>query len=132
MLTLSLYVDPLGVKVLGFTTRGASEGRFQLMIQLKLIELQSIINHFLFILLCELTQILIVILYFILYTYTVLIYLLSTNTIKATTTSTLNYVLVSIQDYQYIKELSILLAILSLFYLITSAFSQEAKRVISS
>jgi hypothetical protein len=58
--------------------------------------LQSIINCFLFMLLCELTYMLIVMLYFILHTYAVLIRLLPTNAIKATTTSTLTYILVSV------------------------------------
>jgi hypothetical protein len=59
-------------------------------------ELQSIIDRLLFMLLCELTYMLIVILHFILYTHAVLIHLSSTNAIKATTTSTLIHILVGV------------------------------------
>jgi hypothetical protein len=47
-------------------------------------------------LLCELTYMLIVMLYYILYTYAILIHLLSTNAIEATTTSTLTHILVGV------------------------------------
>jgi hypothetical protein len=91
-----IYVDLSGVKALSFTTDGASEGRFQPNCWLKFMELQSIINRFLFMLLYEITYMLIVMLYFVLHTYAVLIHLSSTNAIEATTTSTLIHILVCV------------------------------------